>query len=92
MSQGDVRTALAAADSEAKLLGLFPANGVGVGILNVAQANSAATIDGSAKSIRDIFAGLPTEHVVALMEMLGQDNRLDGPPAILGGGAPQSAL
>jgi hypothetical protein len=98
ISQGDVRTALAAADSEAKLLGLFPANGVGVGILNVAQASSAATNDGSPKNVKDILAGLRTEHVLALMEMLGQDNPTElappeiSKPAIADDGAARSAL
>ncbi len=39
ISQGDVRTALAAADSEAKLLGLFPAKGIEVGNVNVVQVD-----------------------------------------------------
>ena len=75
VSQGDIRTALAVLDSEAKLLGLYPANGVGVGILSVMPSNSAATRDESPKSIKEIFAGLETEQVVALLEMLDQDKQ-----------------
>jgi hypothetical protein len=75
---GDIRAALAVADSEAKLLGLFPAKGIEVGNMNVVQVNSASANNGSPQSVREIFAKLPTEHVLADLRdlLLGQMFRI----------------
>ena len=70
---GDIRTALAVLESEAKMLGLRPAKDGAVGILNVVQAGSAATNGNSPKTIKEIYAKLPTEQVLALMQMLGEE-------------------